>query len=404
MLRDRPSDPPTFRLPGSILRFLLLASALVLAPVPRAPGEELYSDSGFFLELPEGFTLNDGDGISRFSFTDPSGVLLFQIFLYEPSRYTDARAMQADIAKKLSARADSEAFVYQRRNAVMADLSFPLSGKPHRGWGLFLDGAPRNAAGKPEKDIALLAYVPEDRYTAYLPFILSCLDGFSVDEEARLYPGPVSQFNLPWDPQARTPRDLQFGNRTLRVPYDPREGQAAQDTVEREFQVFGVYARSSPDLAQAAWARFYRMVYRETFHRLDFLSLILQRELSGEPDDRSRTARLLAWTQGFRYERDPSGSDVVNPLTAAFEARGDCDSRAVLLAILARHDNRDAVLLLSVKHSHALAAFDLPGPGARFPYKGTSWLVAETTATVGLGLIDAGMADPKDWMAVEFPR
>lgn len=286
----------------------------------------------------------------------------------------------------------------------MADLSFPLSGKPHRGWGLFVDGAARNAAGKPEKDIALLAYVPEERYEAYLPFILSCLDGFSVDEEARLYPGPVSQFNLPWDPAARKPADLRFGDRILRVPYDPREGAAAQDTVEREFQVFGVYARSSPDLAHAAWARFYRMVYRETFHRLDFLSLVLQRELSGEPDERSRTARLLAWTQGFRYERDPSGSDVVNPLTAAFEGRGDCDSRAVLLAILARHDNRDALLMLSVKHSHALAAFDLPGPGARFPHKGKGWLVGETTDDVALGLIDAAMADPKDWLAVEFPK
>ncbi len=395
---------PARRIPSRRFLILACAASLFLAAPERAPAEELYSDSGFFLELPEGFTLNDGDGVSRFSFTDPSGVLLFQVFLYDPARYSGARAMQEDIGKKLGARADSEAFTYQRRGAVLADLSFPLSGKPHRGWGLFVDGAARNAAGKPEKDIALLAYVPEERYEAYLPFILSCLDGFSVDEEARLYPGPVSQFNLPWDPAARKPADLRFGDRTLRVPYDPREGAAAQDTVEREFQVFGVYAQSSPDLAHAAWARFYRMVYRETFHRLDFLSLVLQRELSGEPDERSRTARLLAWTQGFRYERDPSGSDVVNPLTAAFEGRGDCDSRAVLLAILARHDNRDALLMLSVKHSHALAAFDLPGTGARFPYKGKGWLVGETTDDVALGLIDAAMADPADWIAVEFPR
>ena len=387
-----------------LFQTILLTELLIVLPLAGLAAEELYSDSGFFLELPEGFTLNDGDGSSRFSFTDPSGVLLFQIFLYEPSRYASARTIQEDITKKLAARADSEAFVYQRRNAVMADLNFPLAGKPHRGWGLFVDSAPRNAAGKPEKDFALLAYVPEDQYPAYLPFILSCLDGFSVDEEARLYPGPVSQFNLPWDPQARRPVNVRFGERTLSVPYDPREGQAAQDTVEREFQVFRVYARSSPDLVLAAWARFYRMIYKETFHRLDFLSLALQRELSGEPDDRARTARLLAWTQGFRYERDPSGSDVVNPLSAAFEGRGDCDSRAVLLAILARHDNREGLLLLSVKHSHALAAFDLPGPGARFPYKEKGWLVGETTDTVSLGLIDAGMADPKDWMAVEFPR
>ena len=396
---SRPTARRFFR-PSPLLAVLLL----LLSPLRSARAEELYSDSGFFLELPEGFSLNDGDGSTRFSFTDPGGVLLFQVFLYEPTRYAGAPAMLADIGRRLSAKADSEAFTYQRRSAVLADLTFPLSGTPHRGWGLFVDGAPRNAAGSPEKDIALLAYVPEERYEAYLPFILSCLDGFSADQEARLYPGPVSQFNLHWDPAARKPTDFRFGNKTLRIPHDPREGPAAQDTVEREFQVFSAYAQSAPDLAPAAWGRFYRMVYRETFHRLDFLALALQRELSGEPDERARTSRLLAWTQGFRYERDRTGSDVVNPLSAAFEGRGDCDSRALLLAILARHDNGDALLLLSVKHSHALAAFDLPGPGARFPHGGKAWLVGETTDDVALGLIDAKMADPKDWLAVEFPR
>lgn len=395
-----PSTRPTR---GRLKTYALL-TALILLACAAAGAAELYSDSGFFLELPAGFTLNGGDGHSRFSFTDPEGVLLFQVFMYEPARYADAAALHDDIVLRISARADSEAFTYQRRGAVMADLSFVLNGESQRGWGLFINGAPRNAAGTPEMDYALLAYAPTDRYEAYLPFILSCLDGFSIDNEARAYPGPVSQFNLPWYPAARGPTSLRFEDRSLVVPYAPQEGQAAQDTVEREYLVFSAYAQAAPELTLAAWSRFYRMIYRETFHRLDYLALALQREFAADPDPRSRVSRLLAWTQRFTYERDPAGSDVVNPLTAAFEGRGDCDSRALLLAILARHDNGDALLLISIKHSHALAAFDLAGSGARFPYAGKTWLVGETTDVVGIGLVDAKMADPADWFAVEFPR
>ena len=386
--------------------FLCLAMLFFVAFVllPTLGAEELYSDSGFFLELPEGFTLNDGDEHTRFSFTDPNGTLLFQIILYEPARYLNAEAIRDDIVRKLSAQADSQTFTYQRREAAMADLSFSLNGETQRGWALFVNGAPKNATGQAEKDFALLAYAPADRYAAYLPFILSCLDGFSVDQEARLYPGPVSQFFLPWNPSGGGNAELRFGDRTLRIPYDKREGDAAQATVEREYLVLKAYAQAAPELAQAAWARFYRMIYRETFHRLDFLALAFQRELSEVSDARARAARLLAWTQGFKYERDPSGSDVVNPLTSAVEGRGDCDSRALLLAILTRHDNGDALLLVSAKHSHALAAFDAEGPGARFPYGGKGWLIGETTDDVDIGLIDATMANPADWMAVELPR
>lgn len=385
------------------LTLAALAVALFLTGI-KAAAEELYSDSGFFLELPEGFALNDGDGKSRFSFTDPNGAVLFQIFLFEPSRYPDATTMENDIVHKLGGSADAQAFRYQRRDASMAHLTFPMNGEPHEGWGLFINGAKKNAAGLAEKDIALLAYTSADRYEACLPFIFSCLDGFSVDAEARLYPGPVSQFNLPWNPAAGKPTAIAFDDRTLTIPVDPEEEAAAQATVEREYMVLASYANAAPELATAAWMRYYRMIYRETFHRLDYTAMVLSRELLNEPDARARAARLLAWTQGFKYDRDPEGSDLVNPLTAALEGRGDCDSRALLLAILARHDNGDALLLLSAKHSHALAAFDVKGPGARFPYAKKNWLVGETTAHVDIGLIDSTIADPADWLAVEFPR
>jgi hypothetical protein len=120
-------------------------------------------------------------------------------------------------------------------------------------------------------------------------------------------------------------------------------------------------------------------------------------------EPRGYAEALLAWVQGFKYERDPKGSDVVNPISAAFEARGDCDSRALVMAILLRREGIRSILMISLEHEHALAAVDAPGAGARYPYKDTNWLVAETTARVGIGRIDQSQADPKDWLGVDFP-
>jgi hypothetical protein len=76
----------------------------------------------------------------------------------------------------------------------------------------------------------------------------------------------------------------------------------------------------------------------------------------------------------------------------------------MLMSILLRRENIDSILMISLKHEHALAAVDAPGVGARYAFDGKQWLVAETTARVDIGRIDAAQADPADWMGVEFPE
>ena len=104
--------------------------------------------------------------------------------------------------------------------------------------------------------------------------------------------------------------------------------------------------------------------------------------------------------QDFVFERDPSGLDFVPPLAAAFERRGDCDSRALVMAIILEHLGIDCVLMLSREYSHAMLAVDVPGGGQRFPFRGREYLVAETTAHVGLGMIDSSQADFSKWLGV----
>ena len=120
-------------------------------------------------------------------------------------------------------------------------------------------------------------------------------------------------------------------------------------------------------------------------------------------DDPTECARrVLAWVQGFSYERDLAGIDYVPPLAAAFGRRGDCDARAVVMAIVLEGLGIDCVLMLSREYSHAMLAVDVPGGGQRFPFGGGEYLVAETTAKVGLGMIDADQADFSKWLGVDL--
>jgi hypothetical protein len=376
---------------------LALALSLLLALAPAVAGEELWSASGFFIDLPAGFSLVDGDGASRFAFADPNEGMEFDIRVYERGRYSSAEAMAKELLGKLSSTGETESFTYEGRQAVMAQLSFSLNGEKLLGFGLFILGR-----GKPaEPSYVLLGYTDGSSLESYADLIFSCLDAFSADGAARRAPGPVSQYLLAWPPEATgTKTVLVPGGDRVALPWNAEESRTETDTAGREYRVLSAYADNA-ELWVEAWARFYRMVYRESAARLDRLGLELARRLP--QDDPTEVARrVLAWAQGFVYERDPEGIDFVAPLTSAYEGRGDCDARAVVAAALLERMGIDAILMLSREYSHAMVAVDVPGGGQRFPFGGKKYLVGETTSKVGLGMIAASQADFSKWLGVDL--
>ena len=102
------------------------------------------------------------------------------------------------------------------------------------------------------------------------------------------------------------------------------------------------------------------------------------------------------------YERNFQGSDFLNLVTGITEGRGDCDSRAMLWAILLAHIDIRAAMMVSRHYGHAMGLTDLSGTGARFDHLGIQWLVAETTANVDIGLIAQDVSDPQFWLGVIF--
>jgi hypothetical protein len=399
----------TFRIPSRLAFLLALALA---ARNANLYAEELWSDSGFFVDMPAGFALQDGDGTSRFSFADPNGVMEYDILAYDAGRYPSAEALAVEALGKIGSKGEREGFSYEGREAVFAELAFSLNGQSRRGFGVFIGGYRPQAAsgGKPGsgpktvpagRSYALLAHAPEAAFDSYTPFILSCIDAFSIDRAARRAPGPLSQYILAWPAErSAVKRVVLPGGGSAELPWSDREAEQETETATREYGVLTSYAQE-PELWVDAWARFYRMAYRESAARLDRLVLELAKELPrGDPTETAR--RVLAWVQLFAYERDPDGIDFVPPLSSAYEARGDCDARALVAVAVLERLGIDAILMLSREHSHAMFAVDVPGGGQRFPFGGKKYLVAETTAKVGLGLIAADQADWGAWLGVDL--
>jgi hypothetical protein len=301
--------------------------------------------------------------------------------------------MAAVMLAKLGSQAPSASFRYEGREAVIAELSFDLASYPRKGYALFLVAATGSG-------YALLAHSPASLLESAADFIMSCLDAFRVDRAARRSPGPVSQFLLPWPSPRPERRTVQLPGGRGELPWSPEEAEQELYTTQREYRILQTYLTSTT-LWKDAWARFYRMVFRESAGRLDgFTEAFSRAQPAADPTESAR--RVLSWVQDFLYERDPAGMDFVPPLAAAFERRGDCDSRTLVMAAILEASGIDCVLMLSREYSHAMLAVDLPGGGQRFPFEGKEYLVAETTAKVGLGMIDSSQTDLSKWLGVEL--
>lgn len=368
--------------------------------VPVA-ARELAADSGAVIDMPAGFTPGEGDGKTRFAYFDANNGMELDIRIYEPGHYPSAQSMAADILGQIGSKGDVSSFTYQGHDAVIADMAFALDGVAQKGYALFIAGT---VSGSDDASTgpgyALIASTAASRFDSYSELLISSLDSFSIDRVARRFPGPVSQFLFPWPAVRSEKKETALPSGRVSLAWSTDEEKQTLSIAQREYHVMTMYLKSET-LWQEAWARYYRMIYKESAARLDSFTEALSASLpANDPTETAR--RVLAWIQGFLYERDFAGIDFVPPLTAAFERRGDCDSRAMVMAIVLERLGIDSVLMVSREYSHAMLAVDVPGGGQRFPFNGKSYLVAETTAKVGIGQIDASQTDISKWLGVDL--
>jgi len=354
----------------------------------------MYSPTwGFSVDLPPGYVYVEGNAFDRFSFAGPSGAM-FDMAVYNGD-FADVAEMMATIAGRLGNSGGVYFFVYGGREAAVMELDFA----GFEGWALGLElGGDWLTAPL----LLALAYAPAGTENVDLLHV-SALNSIAPSFAERLRPGPMTEFAFPRGMPAETPL---AGGLGIYAEIRGGDAEAAQWLVDNEFLVLTLF-QFSP-YWQEAWIRFYRAIYRDAFDRVADAAFNIERRLggggSGEPGyaERDFARRVLAFVQGFYYERDFEGSDFVNPVTAVVEGRGDCDSRAMLWAIILAHSNIRSAIMVSRHFSHAMGLADVPGPGARFEAGGVRWLVAETTAEVDIGLIDRDKSEIGHWLGVVF--
>ncbi|MFP4153018.1 MAG: hypothetical protein ACLFSV_09240 [Alkalispirochaeta sp.] len=392
----------------------LLPGSLAAQTVFRNPDYE------YIVDIPVGWEILDGERTDFISFTDPDHVAVFQIIAFPGNQFATADELEQYVRESYGATGDKAPYRYFNQPAIFGDYRFTAGQYDVRGYMAFLN--------RDEYDFAVMTFVPEDYYEQYHDAILSALDSFSPDTVTRNYPGPVSQF-FGGDTDSEGANAAKGGSArgtvgTTTLP----EGSsyelpgsvaseavidASQTLIEREARVLSAYTPEegeSPRVGDGpappwavAWRRYFRMVYRDSFSRLEPVAEALFMDLAraGVPRD-EMPARILGWLQSAEYKRTRSLSDLMSPSACLLEFAGDCDSLGITYVILLHHLGFDAILMASIEYAHAMVGVDVAGEGARFPFSGKEWLVAELTEEVAIGQIAQEMSDIGGWIGVKL--
>lgn len=381
-------------------------------PCPPVYGEYVGSETyGYTLDLPEGFVLTASSG-------NGSGYQLEHTFypvdivlrIYDAATYESAEKAMNSTLIKLSASAETSTVSWRNTESVISLFSMTIPGTyiPCKGWGICIP--------LPEEKgfFTMLAYAedrgnaPDSPFFLYEPLILSALDAVHIDRGSFYSSGPVTTFAFPSADEI--PVTLNINSVPIETTICASDTEAAQFLIEREFFVLKLFA-DTPLWAEA-WQRYYRQIYRDSYGRLKKpafdIYAALYGQLQGETTADKRKAllsTLLHWTQQMPYERSTETGDFA-PLPAVLtgQSGSDCDSRALLLAILLKQMNFDTVLFISPVYSHALLGVAANGmKGARIAVNGTDYLLSETTASVEPGLVAEDIAVTENWMPVVFP-
>ena len=373
------------------------AAVLVLLLTATAAGALAVRNPvfGYSIDLPIGWTDADTSDPYHVGFLSPNGDAMLQIFAMDPSTGDSGAAIADVMLAELSAEAEHAAFTYLGASASLSDVTFVTAGNEVRGYMVSIDAF--------QADYVLLAFALLESYETAHDHLLSALDSFALGDESRLYPGPISEFFYAFPAAGGRTVQLPFGGGAIPYRVDMDELDAAQVVVEREARILAPYGSLTREVFEAAWRRYFRILYKDNYMRLEPVAAAVREQLEADRVPEVDYPReVLTWLQGFDYQRTGGLSDFRPPVSCLASQTGDCDSLALTYAIIMQHLGHDAILMVSDRYGHALAAVDAVGPGARFAFEGRQWLVAELTDDVPLGQIAADMADPAGWIGVRL--
>lgn len=383
----------------------LLAAATILFFAPIFAFAEFYSSSyyGWNLDLPEGFVVKDAsdDGLSFYLEHEFMKVRV-AIKMFPVERYERSDLAMEDVLNKLNADGEIDGFLWNGRHASIAQYTFQLPGNDtaQSGWGVSV-----TTEQKPIHFV-VLCYADKNVADDCQQFILSAVDSLCLNQKDFRLPGVVTSYAFNSGETQNV--KIKVGDKDVFALVPVQAKESGRFVIDREFSVLTLYAKQKQ--WKEAWQRYYRLVFREAYSRLDSAAQSIYAALSSDALTKNPSnpnveicKKLLAWTQDFGYQRKQDTSDF-NDLTSVLQNQGsDCDSRALLLCVLMEHYGVKTELFVSGVYSHALFGVDLPYPGARIMVDGTNYLLCETTAPVDMGMVAKEQSETKNWISVDLP-
>ena len=375
----------------SLIKYLFILLLISISVVPVSAKEYFLEDWQCYVDMPQGLDPL-GMTTTKATFGNRKENVFFQVKVYPAETYKTASDIFKGVKKQLNAQGEGYAYKYNGNDSIFADISFNTDMASYRAYSVFINSK--------DYDFAVLSFCEKEIYDDAHFYILSALDSFSDSFQARFSPGPVSCF---YEKSEENKKQIKiavpFGNAKFVFETEYSRLEAAEITAEREARVLSFFGPEDTD----AWSRFYRMIYRDNFEKLDELFYqVRDNILSGVKDPEEISKKLLAWLQTFSYSRTGTVADFSPPLTALKDFSADCDSLGIMYIILLKRLGIEAILMVSAEYSHSMTGVDIPGNGARFPFNGKKYLVAELTKDVAIGQINAKMADPAKWLGIEF--
>lgn len=375
----------------------VLLGLVLLAP---AVSEVIWSETrDFYVDPPVGWTFVEDPTPEHFVMTDAGRRIILEIFSQDKGDQSDLKAKAADLKTRLKAQGDEESFTWNGRPAWLSNLVFTAGPVKAKGWALVADDG--------DGWVSALVYTPEADYEKAGDILISTLNSLALGLDGRQEPGPMSAFFEGTAAKPRTEAQVLSGLAPpFTMAYNLDRDETIQATLERETRL--LLAQVGPQVSNQqvlapGWTRLYRQVYRELYSSLTPLAAYWQDRVAQKavtPDQLPQT--VLSWLQGFTYDRKGGLTDISTPWQTLKTAAGDCDSRSLVYLALMEQLGVKGVLMVSAVYSHGMAALDLPGQGARFPFDGKNWLVAELTDKVTLGMIAGDKADPTQWIGVDL--
>lgn len=343
----------------------------------------------------EGWLLEEYESESELTWISHNNGVVFSVNSWHGDKFDSVSTMFKEVTSDLNASGNCVVFSYLDRDSVIGEIELILNGVVYKGWIVLIEGT--------GFDYYISAFSLLENYDDLYIEIQSAIDSFALGKEGDLSPGPITTF-LDDTPNKRdVEHQIDFFNNNLSISTTSVEFSTAQTVIEREAQIMKAYSMD-PDRFYKAWERYYKIIFRDNYSRLDGVYTALEPYIGNNKySDYDLTELLMFWIQGYSYKRDlNTASDLLNPLEASISRSGDCDARSLILGILLHKFGIESILLTSEKVKHAMLAVNCPGEGAKMKHNGKEYLTIELTAKALIGEIKKGMADPALWTVIEM--